>query len=97
MACKNVCRLCDRLIISSAVTFTAGTGLVIDIPAGAYTVEVREGGTPVQVYEEKDGKKWLLINDPAHPEVKAILESEFEEIYRGVSYIVQIRPETSSK
>ncbi len=48
-------------------------------------------------YEEKDGKKWLLINDPAHPEVKAILESEFEEIYRGVSYIVQIRPETSSK
>lgn len=43
-------------------------------------------------YEEKDGQKWLLINDPAHPEVKAILESEFEDIYRGVSYIVQIRP-----
>lgn len=43
-------------------------------------------------YEEKDGQKWLLINDPAHPEVTAILESEFEDIYRGVSYIVQIRP-----
>lgn len=36
MACKNVCRLCDRLIISTAVTFTAGTGLVINIPEGAY-------------------------------------------------------------
>ena len=36
MACKNVCKLCDRLIISDAVTFTAGTGLIIDIPAGTY-------------------------------------------------------------
>ena len=36
MACKNVCRLCDRLIISTAVTFTAGTGLVITIPEGTY-------------------------------------------------------------
>lgn len=36
MACKNVCRLCDRLIISTAVTFTAGTGLIITIPEGAY-------------------------------------------------------------
>ena len=36
MACKNVCSLCDKLIISSAVTFTAGTGLIIDIPAGTY-------------------------------------------------------------
>lgn len=36
MACKNVCRLCDRLIISSAVTFTAGTGLIINIPEGSY-------------------------------------------------------------
>ena len=36
MSCKNVCRLCDRLIISSAVTFTAGTGLIINIPEGSY-------------------------------------------------------------
>lgn len=35
MACKNVCRLCDRLIISQAVTFTGGN-LVINLPAGAY-------------------------------------------------------------
>lgn len=35
MACKNVCRLCDRLIISEAVTFAAGT-LTVNIPAGSY-------------------------------------------------------------
>lgn len=35
MACKNVCKLCNRLVISQAVTFTGGN-LVINIPAGAY-------------------------------------------------------------
>lgn len=35
MACNNVCRLCKRFVISSAVTFTGGN-LVINIPAGAY-------------------------------------------------------------
>lgn len=35
MACKNVCQLCDRLIISESVTFTA-PNLVIDLPAGSY-------------------------------------------------------------
>lgn len=35
--CSNVCRLCDRLIISDSVTYTAATNsLVIDIPAGTY-------------------------------------------------------------
>ena len=33
--CKAVCQLCDRLIISTAVTFAAGT-LTINIPAGSY-------------------------------------------------------------
>lgn len=37
MACKNVCKLCDKLIISTAVAFTAGTGLVITIPEGSYS------------------------------------------------------------
>lgn len=36
MACNNVCKLCDKLIISTAVTFTAGTGLIIDLPASTY-------------------------------------------------------------
>ena len=35
MACKNVCRLCDKLILSADVTFTA-PNLIINIPAGAY-------------------------------------------------------------
>lgn len=35
MACKNVCRLCPRLIISAEVTFTA-PNLIINIPAGSY-------------------------------------------------------------
>lgn len=36
MACKNVCKLCPNLIISESVNFTAGTGLVINIPEGSY-------------------------------------------------------------
>jgi hypothetical protein len=36
MACKNVCKLCKNLIISESVTFTAGTGLIINIPEGSY-------------------------------------------------------------
>lgn len=35
MSCKSVCRLCDRLVISQAVTFAADT-LTINLPAGAY-------------------------------------------------------------
>ena len=35
MSCKPVCKLCDRLVISRAVTFTGGN-LVINLPAGNY-------------------------------------------------------------
>lgn len=35
MSCNNTCRLCDRLIISAAVTFADGT-LTINLPAGSY-------------------------------------------------------------
>lgn len=35
MSCKPVCRLCDRLILSQAVTFADGT-LTINLPAGSY-------------------------------------------------------------
>lgn len=35
MDCNNVCRLCDSLILSQAVTFAGGT-LTINIPAGSY-------------------------------------------------------------
>ena len=36
MACKHVCKLCDRLVISQAVTFD-GTNLIINLPAGSYS------------------------------------------------------------
>ena len=35
MACKNMCRMCNKLIISTAVAFTGGN-LVITIPEGSY-------------------------------------------------------------
>lgn len=35
MACSNVCKLCKKLVISTAVSFTDGN-LVITLPAGAY-------------------------------------------------------------
>ncbi len=35
MSCKPVCKLCNKLVISSAVTFTGGN-LVINLPAGNY-------------------------------------------------------------
>ena len=35
MACKNVCRLCNHLAISTAVAFTGGN-LVITLPANSY-------------------------------------------------------------
>lgn len=35
MSCKNICRLCDRLVLSQSITFD-GTSLVINLPAGSY-------------------------------------------------------------
>ena len=35
MGCNTVCKLCDRLVISQAVTFADDT-LTINIPAGTY-------------------------------------------------------------
>jgi hypothetical protein len=36
MACQRDGEVCRHLVISSAVTFTAGTGLIINIPEGSY-------------------------------------------------------------
>lgn len=37
MACKNICRLCDKLILSQSITYSAATGnLTVNIPAGSY-------------------------------------------------------------
>lgn len=38
MACKNTCKLCKKLIISTAVTYDAATNaLLINLPAGTYS------------------------------------------------------------
>ena len=37
MACKNICKLCKKLILSTAVNFDAGTNeLIIGLPEGVY-------------------------------------------------------------
>ena len=67
MACKNVCRLCDRLIISTAVAFTAGTGLVITIPEGSYA----------------DGEKYCIVLAQAIPDATTINAPVFIQIGTG--------------
>ena len=67
MACKNVCRLCDELIISTAVTFTAGTGLVITIPEGSYA----------------DGCKYCIVVAQAIPDATTITAPVFVQIGTG--------------
>ena len=45
-------------------------------------------------YESVDGVEWISINDPASAGVEIrVLASEFEQIWRGVVYIVQPHPE----
>ena len=51
MRCKNTCSLCPKLILSTAVTFTAGTGLIITIPEGVYN----------------DGQKYCIVTAQSIP------------------------------
>ena len=67
MSCKNVCKLCDKLIISTAVTFTAGTGLVITIPEGSYN----------------DGCKYCLVVAQTIPAATTINAPVFIQIGTG--------------
>lgn len=67
MACKNVCKLCDKLIISQATTFTAGTGLIINIPAGSYA----------------DCEKYCIIVAQAIPDATTITAPVFITIGTG--------------
>ena len=67
MACKNVCRLCDRLVISTAVTFTAGTGLIITIPDGSYV----------------DGQKYCIVVAQTIPATTTITAPVFIQIGTG--------------
>ena len=67
MACKNTCRLCNRLIISESVVYTAGTGLVIRIPAGSYN----------------DNEKYCIVVGQAIPDTTVINAPVFIQIGEG--------------
>ena len=65
--CKNVRRLCDRLILSQSVVFTSGTGLIITIPAGAYN----------------DGCKYCIVIAQSIPAATTISAPVFIQIGAG--------------
>lgn len=67
MSCKNVCRLCPNLVISEAVTFTAGTGLIINIPEGSY----------------RDGCKYCIVVSQSIPAETTITAPVFITIGAG--------------
>ena len=67
MSCKNICRLCENLIISEAVTFTAGTGLIINIPEGSY----------------QDGCKYCIVVAQTIPAATTITAPVFIQIGDG--------------
>ena len=65
--CKNVCKLCPKLILSTATTFTAGTGLIITIPEGAYN----------------DGQKYCIVIAQTIPAETTISAPVFIQIGTG--------------
>ena len=65
--CKNMCRLCDRLILSQSVVFTAGTGLIITIPEGVYN----------------DGQKYCIVIAQSIPAETTISAPVFIRIGAG--------------
>ena len=67
MACNNVCKLCVNLIISTAVAFTAGTGLVITIPEDSY----------------QDGCKYCIVVAQSIPDATTITAPVFIQIGTG--------------
>lgn len=54
--CRASCKLCKHLVISTGVTYTAGSGLIIDIPAGSYA----------------DGEKYCIVVAQAIPDTATI-------------------------
>ena len=67
MSCKNICKICDRLILSESVAFTAGTGLVITIPEGSY----------------QDGCKYCIVVAQTIPDATTITAPVFIQIGTG--------------
>lgn len=67
MSCNTNCKICKNLIISSTVTFTAGTGLIINIPEGSYA----------------DGCKYCIVVAQSIPDATTITAPVFISIGDG--------------
>ena len=67
MSCNTNCKICRNLVISTAVTFTAGTGLIINIPEGSYT----------------DGCKYCIVVAQTIPDTTTITAPVFITIGDG--------------
>lgn len=67
MACQKNGEVCRHLVISSAVTFTAGTGLIINIPEGSYA----------------DGCKYCIVVAQTIPDATTITAPVFITIGAG--------------
>lgn len=67
MACQKNGEVCRHLVISSAVTFTAGTGLIINIPEGSYA----------------DGSKYCIVVAQTIPDATTITAPVFITIGAG--------------
>ena len=67
MSCNTNCKICKNLIISSTVTFAAGTGLIINIPEGSYA----------------DGCKYCIVVAQSIPDATTITAPEFISIGDG--------------
>ena len=70
MACPTVCKLCNRLVISTAVTYTEGTGLIITIPQNSY----------------EDGEKYCIVIAQNIPTNTPISAPVFIQIGDGTVY-----------
>lgn len=67
MSCNTNCKICRNLVISESVTFTAGTGLIINIPEGSYT----------------DGCKYCIVVAQTIPDTTTITAPVFITIGDG--------------
>lgn len=67
MACKNICKLCDKLIISNAVTVAGDGNVIVNIPDGAYN----------------DGEKYCIVIAQTIPATATINAPVFISVGTG--------------
>ena len=76
MACKNTCKLCKNLVISTAVSFnTVNNSLYIQIPEGSYN----------------DGQKYCIVVAQAIPTDTTISAPVYIQMGTGNAYPLQKR------